>query len=178
MFCFYKRSLSDCSITRGAYSFHSLIGCLNPPHTYHEAHRPQLRGNDDLIRIEAAHVIASLAGSEDALSVLLDLEAPRAFLLAISYLQPSDPVALRSTIIRGLRSLVIAMADIAGPSQWGLKSAKSRNQNRAKDGLSYLFQVSGIFEDFLCSHYHLSRRNPWMFIFLILPIHAPKSAYQ
>lgn len=118
-----------------------MIGCLNPPHAYHDVHRPQLRSSDDSIRIEAAHVVASLAGSEDALSVLLDHEAPRAFLVAISYLQPTDSVALRSAIIRGLRSLIMALADIAGPSQWGLNSVKSRIQNRAKDGLGYLFQV-------------------------------------
>lgn len=141
----YKRSASGFShtIIRGTYPLHSLIGCLSPPHAYHEAHSPQLRSNDDSIRIEAAHVVASLASSEDALSVLLDQDAPHAFLVAVSYLQPTDSVALRSAIIRGLRSLIMAMADIAGPSQWGLKSAKSRIQNKAKDGMSYLFQVCG-----------------------------------
>ncbi|XP_006457243.1 hypothetical protein AGABI2DRAFT_188882 [Agaricus bisporus var. bisporus H97] len=122
----------------------TLIGCLSPPHAYHEAHSPQLRSNDDSIRIEAAHVVASLASSEDALSVLLDQDAPHAFLVAVSYLQPTDSVALRSAIIRGLRSLIMAMADIAGPSQWGLKSAKSRIQNKAKDGMSYLFQAESL----------------------------------
>lgn len=37
----------------------------------------------------------------------------------------------------------MAMADIAGPSQWGLKATKSKIQSRAKDGLNYLFQVRG-----------------------------------
>jgi hypothetical protein len=123
----------------------SLIACLNPPRThptYHESLGTSPRTQDDSIQIEAAQVIASLASSEEALSTLLDHEASHAFLVAISYLQPTDSISLRSAILRGLRSLSAAMADFAGPSQWGLKTKKSKIRNRAKDGLNYLFQVS------------------------------------
>lgn len=122
----------------------SLIACLNPPHAcsaFLGPHDNASRQEDDTIRIEAAHVIASLAGSEEALSTLLDHEAPHAFLVAISYFEPGSSTSLRSAIVRGLKSLTIAMADIAGPSQWGLKPNKSKIRSRTKDGLNYLFQV-------------------------------------
>ncbi|KXN82010.1 O-methylsterigmatocystin oxidoreductase [Leucoagaricus sp. SymC.cos] len=125
----------------------TLIACLNPPHihpTYPEPHESTSWAQEDSIRIEAAHVIASLASSEEALSTLLDHEAPHAFLVAISYLQPSDPISLRSAIIRGLRSLIIAMADLSGPSQWGLMTHKSKVRNQTKDGLNYLFQIESL----------------------------------
>jgi len=138
------------SYVRHIVSFHlclcrsSLVACLNPPHAcsaFLEPHNNTSRPEDDAIRIEAAHVIASLAGSEEALSALLDHEAPHAFLVAISYFEPGSSTTLRSAIVRGLKSLAIAMANIAGPSQWGLKSNKSKIRNRTKDGLNYLFQV-------------------------------------
>ncbi|KAL9708624.1 hypothetical protein Ac2012v2_008173 [Leucoagaricus gongylophorus] len=125
----------------------SLIACLNPPHAcsaFLEPHNNTSRPEDDAIRIEAAHVIASLAGSEEALSALLDHEAPHAFLVAISYFEPGSSTTLRSAIVRGLKSLAIAMANIAGPSQWGLKSNKSKIRNRTKDGLNYLFQTESL----------------------------------
>ncbi len=121
-----------------------MIACLNPlpsHSTYHDPHATHFRPQDDPIRIEAAHVIASLASSEEALSTLLDHEAPHAFLVAISYLQPTDSVALRSAIVRGLKSLTTALADVAGPSQWGLKATQSKIRGRVKDCLNYLFQV-------------------------------------
>ena len=121
-----------------------MIACLNPPHAcsaFLGPHDNTSRQEDDAIRIEAAHIIASLASSEEALSTLLDHEAPHAFLVAISYFEPGSSTSLRSAIVRGLKSLTIAMADIAGPSQWGLKPNKSKIRNRTKDGLNYLFQV-------------------------------------
>ncbi|KAJ3560779.1 hypothetical protein NP233_g10612 [Leucocoprinus birnbaumii] len=130
-------------LAQDALLIQTLIACLNP-HPYHEPHESSPRAEDDALRIEAAHVIASLASSEDALATLLDHEAPHAFLVAVSYLQPTDSISLRSAIVRGLRSLTMAMADIAGPSQWGLKSNKSKIRNRAKDGLSYLFQTESL----------------------------------
>ncbi|KAF5346730.1 hypothetical protein D9756_010404 [Leucocoprinus leucothites] len=134
-------------LAQDALLIQTLIACLNPPHPhslYHEPHDTSPLAQDDAIRIEAAHVIASLAGSEEALSTLLDHEAPHAFLVAISYLQPADSISLRSAIVRGLKSLAIAMADIAGPSQWGLRTKKSKICNRAKDGLNYLFQTESL----------------------------------
>ena len=112
------------------------------------------------VRIEAAHIIASLSygmlsryvrnhvfpeagvpGSPDALRTLLRLNAAQPLLYAISTFQPSDPDALKAALARALRALSAAGAETVGPSQWGLSSHSSDLRREAKAALDYLFQV-------------------------------------
>lgn len=116
----------------------------------------------DDIRIEAAHVIASLSygmynlqyqsltsllyvsylGSLDALRTLLQFNAPQAFLFAISLFQPSDSPKLKSAFARALRALAVAIAEVVGPPQWGLHDNSPDIRTEAKAALDYLFQVT------------------------------------
>ncbi|PFH46706.1 hypothetical protein AMATHDRAFT_154006 [Amanita thiersii Skay4041] len=79
------------------------------------------QGSQDDMRIEAAHIISSLSyGPANALATLLHAGAPQAILYAISRFGPTDPAGLRAAFARALRALSTSMADIVGPSQWGL----------------------------------------------------------
>ncbi|KZP08740.1 ARM repeat-containing protein [Athelia psychrophila] len=82
------------------------------------------------VRIEAAHVIASISyGSLPALHALLAASAPQALLFALSPLstptptpaptQP-HPTSLIAALARALRALAAATADAVGPGLWGL----------------------------------------------------------
>ncbi|KAJ8496841.1 hypothetical protein ONZ51_g884 [Trametes cubensis] len=114
-----------------------IIECLNEP-------PPTPDGSDAAntnIRIEAAHIVASLSyGSSDALRSLLQLNAPRVLLYAISTLQPSAQPSLKAAFARALRALSAAVADAVGPSQWGLPPTVSDVRAEAKVALEYLFQ--------------------------------------
>ncbi|KAI0333622.1 ARM repeat-containing protein [Cubamyces sp. BRFM 1775] len=114
-----------------------IIECLNDP-------PPTPDGSDaskTSIRIEAAHIVASLSyGSSDALRSLLQLNAPRVLLYAISTLQPSAQPSLKAAFARALRALSAAVADAVGPSQWGLPPTVSDVRAEAKVALEYLFQ--------------------------------------
>ncbi|KAJ7722363.1 ARM repeat-containing protein [Mycena metata] len=115
----------------------NLVQCLNDP-------APTDPREDDL-RIEAAHVVASISyGSEAVLGTLLRFEAPRAFLYAISKFVPEDTATLRSAFARGFRALAIAVADTVGPSQWGLREERSSIKNDAEAALDYLFQPESL----------------------------------
>ncbi|CDO73638.1 hypothetical protein BN946_scf185014.g108 [Trametes cinnabarina] len=93
------------------------------------------------VRIEAAHIIASLSyGSPDALRTLLRLDALQALLYAISTLPPSEQSSLKAALTRSLRALAAAIADAVGPSQWGLSPTVSDARPEAKVALDYLFQ--------------------------------------
>ncbi|KAI0647434.1 ARM repeat-containing protein [Trametes meyenii] len=119
----------------------SLIECINNP--------PSTAGDPDRttteIRIEAAHIIASLSyGSPEALRTLLRLEALQALLYAVSSSPSSDPSDLKAALARALRALASAIADAVGPSQWGLSSTISDVRPEAKVALEYLFQLEAL----------------------------------
>ncbi|KAI0636599.1 ARM repeat-containing protein [Trametes polyzona] len=114
-----------------------LIECIHAP-----SPAPGYSSIPDVeIRVEAAHIIASLSyGSSDALRTLLRLDALQALVYAISMFQPSDPLALKAALTRALRALAAAVADAVGPSQWGLTPTVSDLRPEAKVALDYLFQ--------------------------------------
>ncbi|KAF8209205.1 ARM repeat-containing protein [Mycena galopus ATCC 62051] len=115
----------------------TLVQCLNDP--------PLTDPPEEDLRIEAAHVIASISyGSEAVLGTLLRCDAPRAFLYAISKFGPDDTAALRSAFARGLRALAIAIADTVGPSQWGLREERAAIKNDAEAALEYLFEAESL----------------------------------
>ncbi|KAH9945789.1 ARM repeat-containing protein [Epithele typhae] len=93
------------------------------------------------VRIEAAHIIASLSyGSPDAFRTLLRVNALQALLYAVSAFGPSDSAALRGALARALRALSCAIADVVGPSQWGIAPSVSDMRAEAKAAVDYLFQ--------------------------------------
>ncbi|KAI8989797.1 ARM repeat-containing protein [Trametes punicea] len=114
-----------------------LIDCIKCP-----LHPSDASDNTDVhIRIEAAHIVASLSyGSLEALRTLLRLDALQALLYAISTLRLSDQPALKAALTRSLRALAAAIADAVGPSQWGLSPTVSDVRPEAKVALDYLFQ--------------------------------------
>ncbi|KAI0807797.1 ARM repeat-containing protein [Fomes fomentarius] len=114
-----------------------LVECINEPPTL--VGDPQSSKTN--IRIEAAHILASLSyGSPDALRTLLRLNACQALLYAVSTFQPSDSAPLKAAITRGLRTLASAIADCVGPSQWGISPDVSDLRSEATVALEYLFQ--------------------------------------
>ncbi|KAI5900820.1 uncharacterized protein SCHCODRAFT_02044636 [Schizophyllum commune H4-8] len=115
----------------------TLVQCLNHPPPSSD---PQ--SSQDDIRIEVAHIIASLSyGSDRALATLLHANALGSLLLAISNFRPNEPSRLRAAFARALRALGVAIADIVGPALWGLRpDDDSEIKDRAKDALSMLFQ--------------------------------------
>ncbi|KAG1731944.1 ARM repeat-containing protein [Suillus lakei] len=116
---------------------HLLVNCLkHPPTSYADTQE----SHED-IRIESAHVIASISyGSEVALVSLIRANALHAFLLALSNLKPHDAVQLKSALARGLRVLSAAVAEVVGPSQLGLRTWSPDLRSEAKVALSYLFE--------------------------------------
>ncbi|KAH9930763.1 ARM repeat-containing protein [Fomitopsis serialis] len=118
----------------------ALVDCVGNPLFTGD---PQALAAHDEVRIEAAHVIASLSyGSSDALRTLLRFNAHQAFLYAISVFQPTEPPRLKAAFARALRALAVAIADAVGPSQWGLRNdAPVDVRNEARMALDYLFQV-------------------------------------
>ncbi|KAF8967241.1 armadillo-type protein [Flammula alnicola] len=122
----------------------TLIDCLNPPVTDIPL-SPSAKSSQDALRIEAAHVIASLSyGYEEALGTVLRANAHRAFLYAISHFTRADPPPLRSAFSRALRALATSTADIVGPSLWGLKPDRSLIRSEAQQALDYLFQIESL----------------------------------
>ncbi|EIW84663.1 ARM repeat-containing protein [Coniophora puteana RWD-64-598 SS2] len=123
------------AMSRDTAFIHSLVGCLNyPPSSYGEA-----QGSQDDIRVEAAHVISSIAyGSEDALRSLLRANAPRAFLKALADLEPGDSTTLKSALARGLRVLSSSVAVVVGPSQVGMTTWSSDIRAESEVALNYL----------------------------------------
>lgn len=105
-----------------------------------------LNSHDD-IRVEAAHVISSLSyGSPQALSTLLAAGAHHAILYAISRLEPTDSLLLRAAFARALRAVTVSIADVVGPSQWGLSPDYSNDlvQNDAKRALDVIFHTDSL----------------------------------
>ncbi|KAI0748470.1 ARM repeat-containing protein [Daedaleopsis nitida] len=114
-----------------------LVECINDPPTT----PGETESSKENIRVEAAHIIASLSyGSPDALRTLLRLNASHALLYAVSTFQPSDSASLRAAITRALRALAAAIAEAVGPSLWGLSATVSDLRPEAKGALEYFFQ--------------------------------------
>ncbi|KAF9001010.1 hypothetical protein BDQ17DRAFT_1327465 [Cyathus striatus] len=82
-----------------------LVQYLNPPHAPPE------------IRIEAAHVLASLVyGTDDSLISLLRARTHQALIYALAHIQPTDPPALAVALAR--------------PPLWGLRVHYGRGKER------------------------------------------------
>ncbi|PIL24324.1 hypothetical protein GSI_14077 [Ganoderma sinense ZZ0214-1] len=134
-----KNSVIGNRTAKGAYGsdeafVSKLVDALNDP--------PVSTGDSaTAIRVEASHIIASLSyGSPDALRTLLRLNTPQALLYAISTFPPSESATLKAALARALRAVAAAIADVVGPSQWGLATSVSDVRAEAKAALDYLFQ--------------------------------------
>ncbi|KAF6748764.1 hypothetical protein DFP72DRAFT_915421 [Ephemerocybe angulata] len=92
---------------------------------------------------EAAHIIASLSyGSESALDTLLRLQTPRILIFALSQFTPTDPLPLRSAYARALRAVVASVAEIVGPSEYGLRPEPTGPmQIETKAALELIFAI-------------------------------------
>ncbi|KAG6815975.1 hypothetical protein H0H87_009702 [Tephrocybe sp. NHM501043] len=111
----------------------NLVDCLN----FHDARAD--------IRIEAAHIVASLTyGSDEALLALLRANAPHALLFAIAHFSKDDSPSLRAAFSRALRAITVSAADAIGPSQWGLGPASSIAEHDARDTLEFLFHPDSL----------------------------------
>ncbi|KAG9226457.1 hypothetical protein CCMSSC00406_0003336 [Pleurotus cornucopiae] len=114
----------------------TLVQCLNQPAPPSD----RASGSQDDIRIEAAHVLSSLSYG----IVLLNARAVEACLHAISCLQPHDSNGLKSAFSRSLRSLATAVAEVVGPSQWGLRPEGSSVRDAARDALECFFHPNSL----------------------------------
>ncbi|QRW03507.1 armadillo repeat protein [Ceratobasidium sp. AG-Ba] len=75
----------------------------------------------ELIRIEAAHIIAAQAyGPPEALLGVLEAQAPRALIVALKSPGMTDAPKLATALTRALRSVIAAAADAVGPFRWHL----------------------------------------------------------
>lgn len=97
-----------------------------------------VRHSLNLLRLSPSTLVL---GSPDALRTLLRLNTPQALLYAISTFPPSESAALKAALARALRAVAAAIADVVGPSQWGLATSVSDLRAEAKAALDYLFQV-------------------------------------
>ncbi|OCH93874.1 ARM repeat-containing protein [Obba rivulosa] len=130
------------SLARDEELIATIVNCVNNPHLQ-LADEPQSSRDD--IRIEAAHVIASLSyGGSAALRTLMRVNAPDAFLFAISRIRSTEPPALKAAITRAFRAMAAALADTVGPSQWGLRTNNFDMRNDAKITLDYIFQSAAL----------------------------------
>ncbi|KAJ2913122.1 hypothetical protein MD484_g7287, partial [Candolleomyces efflorescens] len=95
------------------------------------------------VKIEAAHIVASLSyGSEIALSALLKLNTPYVFVFALSKLFPEGSTTLRAAYARALRALVSSIADVVGPSEYGLRPETPPSLRLdAKEALDGMFSL-------------------------------------
>ncbi|TFK23714.1 ARM repeat-containing protein [Coprinopsis marcescibilis] len=95
------------------------------------------------MRVEAAHIISSLAyGPESTLGCLLQHDAPRALIFAISNFTPQDSVALRSAFVRALKTVSVGLADIVGPPLYGIPvTERSSILVEAKEALGQILNV-------------------------------------
>lgn len=115
-------------------------------------------------------------GSSDALRTLLRLNASQALLYAVSRFQPADGTPLRAAITRALRALAAAIAEVVGPSQWGISSTVSDLRPEAKVALEYLFQVSRCGREYVPpTAENVRSQRYWMYISPSSPIHRHKS---
>ncbi|KZT27288.1 ARM repeat-containing protein [Neolentinus lepideus HHB14362 ss-1] len=126
------------ALTQDEHFISALVDCIEPATAYD----PRYPETPEDLRIEAAQVISSLAyGPEASLRNLLRISAHHAFICAISNLQSSDTLALKAALARGLRVLAASIADMVGPSLWGIHSEKPEVRADAVIALDYLFHV-------------------------------------
>ncbi|KAK7472436.1 hypothetical protein VKT23_000551 [Stygiomarasmius scandens] len=93
------------------------------------------------LRIDAAHILASISyGDHNTLASLLHADTLRALLFAISDTQ--DAPALRA-FSRALRSIAQAVADVVGPSRWGL-GKELADMDEARVVLDSLFHIDSL----------------------------------
>ncbi|KAI0683713.1 armadillo-type protein [Cytidiella melzeri] len=119
----------------------TLVNCIHRS----EGHVASSRDSPNELRIEAAHILASLScGSVDALRSLLKSNALQALLIAISRSHPSEPVAMRAALARALKTLATAVADVIGPSQWGLQTDNPEARKEARSVSESLFQTDAL----------------------------------
>jgi armadillo repeat-containing protein 8 len=111
----------------------SLVHCLNNVET--------IAVPED-IRLEAATIISSLSyGSEKALTTLLRTNALGDVMYALSRMDSStSPVKV--ALVRAMKSIANALAEIVGPQLWWLGPDRSSLRQDAADSLSFLFDVS------------------------------------
>ncbi|KAJ3492991.1 hypothetical protein NLJ89_g11120 [Agrocybe chaxingu] len=122
----------------------TLIDCLNPPND-DVPPSPSSKSAQDLLRIEAAHVVASLSyGSEEALGTLLRANTHHALLYAVSRFTKADGVALRAAFSRALRTLASSLAEVVGPSLWGLRPETSIIRSEAQQALDQIFLIESL----------------------------------
>jgi armadillo repeat-containing protein 8 len=88
-------------------------------------------------------------GSEEALSTLLRANTHHAIFYAISHFTKADSPLLRAAFSRALRALATSIADIVGPSLWGLKKDNSIVRDDAQQALQYFFQVRPLDPSFI-----------------------------
>lgn len=89
------------------------------------------------------------SGSQLALSTLLRLNTAEVLVGSIAQFDPaSDPLTLKSAYARALRALIASVADVVGPSEYGLRPEyNSELRGRAREVLDLLFSVSYNFLD-------------------------------
>lgn len=125
------------ALARDAAFIHLLVNCLN--HTAHSTSEPQ--GSKDDIRIEAVHVISSLAyGSDTTLVSLLRANAHQEIIRALANQYALGVPTLKSALARGLRVLAGAIADVVGPSYGPMRTHTPELRAEAKVALDYLFE--------------------------------------
>lgn len=126
------------SLARDSAFIHLLVSCLNRP-TTPSTREPQ--GSQDDIRIEAVHVISSLAyGSEITLSSLLRANAHQEVVRALANPHVLDDHRLKAALARGLRVLANSMADVVGHSHGPIRAYTSEHLAEAKVALNFLFE--------------------------------------
>ncbi|KDQ61261.1 hypothetical protein JAAARDRAFT_125390 [Jaapia argillacea MUCL 33604] len=118
----------------------TLIDCLNPTSGVYGV-EPEAEEGFEELRIEAAHVVSSLAhGPGPALNSLLSYHPHRAFIYALSTLPPSSSTALRCALVRGLKTVGCAVADVVGPAVWGL-NVLDEGRAEAEGVLDWFFEL-------------------------------------
>ncbi|KAF6750708.1 ARM repeat-containing protein [Ephemerocybe angulata] len=127
--------IAKSALSRDAAFMRSLVECVDVASVAGSV------GNE--IRVEAAHIVASLSyGSESALETLLRLQTPRILIFALSQFTPTDPLPLRSAYARALRAIVASVAEILGPSEYGLRpETTGPMQIETKEALSLIFAI-------------------------------------
>ncbi|KAI6043328.1 ARM repeat-containing protein [Pisolithus marmoratus] len=126
------------SLVRDSAFIHLLVSCLNHPITP-STREPQ--GSQDDIRIEAVHVISSLAyGSETTLSSLLRANAHQEIVRALTNPHALNVPQLKAALARGLRVLASSMADVVGPSLGPMSTYTPEHRAEAKVALKFLFE--------------------------------------
>ncbi|TFL04249.1 armadillo-type protein [Pterulicium gracile] len=117
----------------------TLVQCINQPKD------ERISNPKEDIRVEAAHVIASLAyGSDEALASLVRSNALEGLLYALSRLALVDKAVLEPPFLRALKTLTTALADASGSSQYGLRQHTSAIRQEAEEAVDNLFQLDSL----------------------------------